>query len=221
MNRDKLKTMILLCKGKLIRLENRNNRLNSFYAPEYSMYYSLISHTRYIIEDLEEYLNFVNHYQLTVDGSIGVLDYILDNIEFEENSEKKIAEGKIFQSAKEKVKEASFCFERGDYPSTINNLNTGLELLLKEKFDIPTTITKINTAKIIEIAVKHKLGPVDYLKQAKKHISIDNEIKHRGYVPTKSDCVKALKAMEELSNKLKGMKIDITEEIRDKIYSGI
>ena len=220
MDREKLKKMIQDCRKKLNKYPGSNYITK--HENEFAIYYNIIAHTSNEIKDLQIYLKNINHKNLWIEEAITVLDYILEIIEMEGASEEKIEEGKIFQSAKEKLKEASLCFQREDYSSTINNLNTGLELLLKEKFDIPTTITKINTAKIIEIAIKHDLGPVDYLKQTKKYVSIiDNDVKHRGYKATKTDCVKALKSMEELSNKIEGIKITLTEEIRDKIYSGV
>jgi HEPN domain-containing protein len=145
--------------------------------------------------------------------------HLLNIIQIEKSSETKIEEMKIFESAEEKLKQANLSFQRGDYTSVLNNLNTALELVLKDKLGIPTTITKINTAKIIDILVKHKIGPYPYFNEAKKHIlEIDNKVKHQGYKPSKIDCINAIKAMEELLSKLKSMKIEISEEIKNKIY---
>lgn len=152
--------------------------------------------------------------------AISIMDYILEIIELEKISKSKIEEMKIFDSANEKIKEASLSFKKEDYPSVINNLNTALELLLKDILDIPTTITKINTNDLINIMVKHNAGPTQHLKEVKKHVlTIDNKIKHQGYNPSKVDCINAIKSMEELTFKLKKKDIVITDEIREKIYS--
>jgi len=84
------------------------------------------------------------------------------------------------------------------------------------KVGIPTTITKINTPKIIDVLVKHKVEPYLYLAEAKKRIvMIDNKIKHQGYLPSKIDCIHGIKAMEEVISKFR------TKEIKNKIYEGL
>jgi len=154
--------------------------------------------------------------------AIRLLDYILELLKLERTTESRISEMKIFESGNKKIKQAALSFKKDDYISAINNLNTALELVLKDKLEIPTTITKINTSKIIDICVKHKVGPYAYLSEAKKHIcSVDNKIKHQGYAPSKIDCINGIKVMEELISKLKDKEIKLTRELRDKIYAGI
>ena len=129
---------------------------------------------------------------------------------------------KIFESAEEKIKQASLSFRNNEYTSTFHNLNTALELVLKDKIGIPTTITKINTSRIIDILFKHKVKPYLYLVEARKHVLlIDNKIKDQGYSPSKIDSINGIKAMEELISKLRGKEIKLTEEIRNKIYQGL
>ncbi|ODS39294.1 MAG: hypothetical protein A7316_11150 [Candidatus Altiarchaeales archaeon WOR_SM1_86-2] len=153
---------------------------------------------------------------------ISMVDHVLELIELEKSAESKISEMKIFESATEKMKEAGLSFNKEDYSSVIHNLNTALELLLKDKLDIPTTITKINTVGIIEILVKNKTGPNAYFSEAKKHVClIDNKIKHQGYSPSKIDCINAMKVMEELMSRLKDKEIKLSDDIRNKIYRGI
>lgn len=153
---------------------------------------------------------------------ISIIDYILELLRLEKSAQSKIAEMKIFESANEKFKQAVQSFQKGDYSSTIHNLNTALELILKDKLEIPTTITKINTSKIIDIGVKYELGPYTYLSEAKKHVClVDNKIKHQGYSPSKIDCINGIKVMEELISKFRDKEIKLTEEIRKKIYAGI
>ena len=87
---------------------------------------------------------------------------------------------------------------------------------------IPTTITRINTAKIIDIAVKEKIGPYPYFSEAKKHISmVDNKVKHQSYTSGKIDCINALRVIEDLKRALQKTEIRLSDEVRDKIYSGI
>lgn len=160
--------------------------------------------------------------QLKISDAISVLRHLLEIIRIEKIGEEKIQAMKIFESAEEKMKQVNLSFRKGDYNSCFNNLNTALELVLKEKLKIPLTITKVNTAKIVEILVKHKIEPYLYLSEAKKHITnIANKIKHSGYTPSKSDCIFAIKAMEELFAQLKATTMELSEEVRNKIHEGL
>lgn len=158
----------------------------------------------------------------TTDDAVEICDYILELLELKTSSEEKIDERKIFHGAEDKLKEAGVSFSKDDKSSVINNLNTCIELALKDKLDIPTTITKINTNKIIEICIADGVGPVEYLKQIKKHVlEIDNRVKHIAYSPSKKDCIDAIKATEDFLQKAKEHPFNITAETRDKIYSGL
>jgi len=166
-----------------------------------------------LFQDLEE---------IPTSKIISMIDYILEILELEKATDSKIEEMKIFEGANEKIKQAVSSFKKEDYTSAINNLNTALELVLKDKLEIPTTITKINTARIIDICIKNKIGPYPYFSEARKHIcSIDNKIKHQGYSSSKIDCINAIKSMEELVSKLRDKKIKLNEDSRNKIYAGI
>jgi hypothetical protein len=106
--------------------------------------------------------------------------------------------------------------------STFHNLNTALELVLKDKLGIPATITGINTSNIMDVLTKYKVEPYLYLEEVRKHVLvIDNKIKHQGYCPSKIDCINGIKAMEELIAKLRNTDIELTEEIKNKIYEGL
>lgn len=160
-------------------------------------------------------------YGITTENALKLCDNILELINEEKKSKEKIEEGKIFESAKDKLNAAVISFKREDWSSTMNNLNTSIELALKDKLDIPTTIPNIQTNKIIEILVKHKLGPVEYLKEVQKHVFLDNKTKHQGYSPPKIDCVNAIKAITDLFARLDKTDIKLTEEIKKKIYGSI
>jgi len=166
-------------------------------------------------------------FTFTVDSSYpyqarSIIEHLLEIIGIERESEAKIKEGRIFESANEKLKQAGISFQNNDYSSTIHNLNTSLELVLKDKIGIPTTITTINTSTIIDILAKYKVETYLYLLEAKKHIlGIDNKIKHQGYSPSKIDCINGIKAMEELISKLRDKEIKLTDEVKNKIYEGL
>jgi len=163
-----------------------------------------------------------SYHPLSVENARSAINHILAIIEIEKTSETKIKEMKIFESANEKMKQAGLSFRREDYASTFHNLNTALELVLKDKLRIPTTITKINTSKPIDILIKEKVEPYLYLAEAKKRvIMIDNKIKHQGYSPSKIDCINGIKAMEELISELRDKEIKLSDEIRKKIYEGL
>lgn len=161
-------------------------------------------------------------FDFTVSDAFKCCTHLIEMLDIEDTFKINIEQGNIFQGARDKLDEASVCYRNDEYVGTINNLNTCLELLLKEKFRIPTTIKGINTAKIIELAVKYDLGPIKFFEQARKHVTdIDNKIKHVGYAPSKSDTIHAIKSMEELSKELENCSIELEEEIINKIYSGI
>ena len=169
---------------------------------------------------------FYNVYKSVHSFDVGdartAINHFLKILEIEKAGEAKIKEMKIFESADEKMKQAALSFRKEDYTSTFHNLNTALELVLKDKIGIPTTITRINTSKIIEILVKHKVEPFLFLSEVKKRVAlIDNKIKHQGYSPSKIDSINGVKAIEELISKLRDKEIKLTDEIKNKIYEGL
>ena len=140
----------------------------------------------------------------------------------EEETIVSIKEMKIFDNADEKMKQAKICFQNEDYPSALHSLNTSLELVLKDKLGIPSTKPNINTSNIIDLLAKYKIEPYLYLTEARKYVlNIDNKIKHTGYSPSKIDCINGIKAMEELIGKLRNINLELSEEIRNKIFEGL
>lgn len=178
-------------------------------------------------ESLPEYNElFSAAYQKTYDFTSGeacsLTKHLLQIIELEKASETKIEEIKIFESAEQKLKQVNISFREDDYVSTFHNLNTALELVLKDKLGIPATITGINTSNIMDVLTKYKVEPYLYLEEARKHVLvIDNKIKHQGYIPSKIDCINGIKAMEELIAKLRNVGMKLTEEVKNKIYEGL
>jgi len=147
------------------------------------------------------------------------LKEIVALLDISEQAIQNIDEGKIFASVEDKIKQAGISFKNQDYPGVFNNLNTALELMLKEKLQIPTTITDINTTNIIEILISEKLGPTKHLEEVKKRLLFDAHTKHRGYIPQPNECVHALKAMEDLKKVLEPMTMVLSEGVQEKIYS--
>jgi len=150
------------------------------------------------------------------------LEHILKILEIEKAGETKIKEMKIFESAEEKLRQAGLSFRNSDYPSTFNNLNTALELILKDKCGIPTTITDINTSNVIELLVKYKVEPYAHFSESRKRVTdVANRVKHQAYVPSKKEAILGIRAMEELISKLRDKEIKLTKEIKDKIFQGL
>ncbi len=157
--------------------------------------------------------------------AVAIVKHTMELIGFEKEIRAKIEAGKLFDTAHDKLEQATKIFQEGDekkYPSVLDSLNSALELMLKDKLEIPVTLTNVNTAKIVDILVSNNIGPTMYLSEAKRHISsIDNQTKHEAYRPTKVDCIKALKAAIDLETKLKNVEIKLNDEVRNKIYAGI
>ncbi len=161
-------------------------------------------------------------YGLSMAEAISIVSHLLKIIEIEKAGIEKTRNGRIFESAEDKLKEAGVCFRNDDYPSAFHCLNTSLELVLKDKLGIPTTITSINTSTIIDILVSQKIEPYLYLAEVKKHIlAMDNKIKHQGYSPSKVDCINGMKAMEDLISKLRSREIEVSDEAKKKILEGL
>jgi len=148
-----------------------------------AQYRHILVTAQHLFPDYEEYfkslLKETSETTFTIKEVNSSLKYILEIIMIEEKSEEKIRERKFFESADEKLKQAGLSFEKSDFSSTYHNLNTSLELVLKEKLRIPVTISKINTSRIIDVLVKYRVEPYLFLSEAKKHIvMIDNKMKH-------------------------------------------
>lgn len=178
-------------------------------------------------KELPEHKVFFNsewaeRYSINVSDAVEFCDYILELLELKMHSEKRIGKRNIFQEAGDKLKEAGISFSKNDSTSVINNLNTCIELVLKDKLDLPTTITKINTDKIIDICIDHKVGPVEYLKEIKEHVlEIGNTVKHQGHSPSRKDCINAIKSTEDFLKKAKRSSFRVKGEIKEKIYSEV
>jgi len=225
MDLEKLEKLEKIAKLVLKDLSESSHAYRLEYYPDHQTEFKNLMKLGY--ENIPEHREFFSASyseigRLHTSDACSIIRHLLEILEVEKASESKIKEGKIFESAEEKLKQASRSFRNGEYSTTFNNLNTALELILKDRLGIPTTITKINTSKIIEILVSHKIESYPYLSEASKHVLvIDNKIKHQGYSPSKVDCINGIKAMEELISKLRSKEIKLSEDIRNKIYEGL
>jgi len=185
-----------------------NNILNLFMAslPEHHVY------GKGVYDNINALVSYIQISEVP-----DILIHIINIIDIEEKAIKASDEFRFFDSAIDKYKQAGLSFKDGDYPSVFNSLNSALELILKDKIGIPSTITKINTAKIIDILIKNKIEPYVHLSEANnKILQIDNKVKHQGYIPSKIDAINGMKIMEEILSILKD--INIALWIIGKIY---
>jgi len=204
---------------KSLKKVDERNRLNT-YPILYALFCDIMARAASYFPDNETFFTVALKTLNTPASAEGYLYQTYQIIEREKKIESSITENKLFLGAEDKLKIAGISFQNGDYSSTFNNLNTALELILKDILGIPTTITKINTSDIINILVKEGVGPIQHLKEVQKHIlSIDNKIKHQGYNPSKIDSINAIKAMEDLLSQLNKVTININEEIKEKILN--
>jgi hypothetical protein len=221
---------------KLVKLiDVLHEELKKSYGP-YNLYMTteqkarltdLLSNVKPILKDHNYYLSTIiknceTGYITRLNEASKIIGYISTLIKIHSEYDEIKEEYRILQGAKEKLKEAGISFENNDYDSVINNLNTAIELALKDELDIPTTISKINTRKLLDICISDNIGPVDYLKEIVKHVlEIDNKTKHQGYKPSKLDCINAIASVEGFLNKVNKYPFKINESVKAKIFSGI
>lgn len=189
---------------------------------QHSKFVSILGQANGFVESINFFLESVlkEAESVQVNRASDVCDYILRMIEIENEFERDAESGSIFSSAEDKMKEALLSFKSGDFSGTIGSLNTCLEIALKDKLKIPTTVKQINTLNLLEICAKHKIWQPEFLAQAKKHVlDIDNEIKHRALKAEKKDAILALKSMEDLMGEMKKADVAVADEVREKIYS--
>lgn len=148
--------------------------------------------------------NLLNqHYAFSLSDAEDALEYILEVIEDREAGVTKVKEMSVFESAEDRVRQAGLAFLKNDFASVFHSLNIALELVLKEKAEILANLTEQTPSNVIEELVKEKVNGYKYFDAAKKRVvRIDNKIKHRAYTPKQTECISALRAMEDLMSKL-------------------
>lgn len=176
-------------------------------------------------EVLPDYTEFFSQTYKRVGNTVearAAIIHLIELIGIEKTVNAQVKEGRIFDGAEAKLKQAGLSFSEGDFSSVFNCLNTAFELIIKDKVGIPTTITNVNTANIVEVLVKHKVDPFLYVNEVRKRvIDIDNKVKHQGYSPSKIDAINGIKAMEDLVAKMKDHELILTDEVKNKICDGL
>jgi hypothetical protein len=182
----------------------------------------------HILPDHVEYVkktNLIIHEKYSRFSSNDVrymLSHILYLIDLEQSSKEKLKDFKIFDTAYDKIEFAGECLRNEDFSGVFNNLNTALELILKDKVDVPSTLKGINTANILEILVSEKVKAYQFLDEAKKRVVfISNEIKHHAYSPTQIDAIRAIRIMEELMKRIKDVNWELSEAVQNKIFKNL
>jgi hypothetical protein len=221
MKRDKFGKLLAL-----LKTDFKNQWASNITGERRERLLDLLFNARDILPDHEVYLsNLYRNYEgavvLRYGDAITAMEYIERLFAIGDELD-EVKERKFLQDAKDKLKEAGLSFEHEDYSSVINNLNTATELALKDELDIPNTISKINTRKILDICISEKIGPIDYLKELIKHVlEIDNKVKHQGYSPDKIDCINAITAVEEFLKKANKYPLKMNDVVKKKIFSGL
>jgi len=137
--------------------------------------------------------------------------------------QKDLKESKSFLSYKELIKQAGIALRDGQEGYVIHLCDSAVESFLKNSFDVPSTIVGAGTVKFLSecMILDIPSGIGLYLKEVKNKVSqIDNQVKHKGYLPSRLDAINALKAVEELFVR-KSWFENLTEEEKRKVQAGI
>jgi len=108
---------------------------------------------------------------------------------------------KQFLNSQDLLKQAGEALRQGHETFSLNLCDTAIESFLKEMFDIPSTIVGAGPVKFLSecMILDIPKGMDLYLKEVKNKVcQMNNQIKHKAYVPSRLDSINALKATEEL-----------------------
>jgi hypothetical protein len=151
-----------------------------------------------------------------------IVDNIAEFIKYEQEAEATVRHTGALATAEEKEKDAARSLEKEDYVGVMQNLNAALELALKDQLNIPTSIAKISASKMMRVLISNKVGPYMDMDEVSRHLlRFDNEGKHRTYLPTKTDCIRAMKSVQDLFAKLRAQPLRLEEDLQNKIYSEV
>ena len=220
-NLEKLKDIVSFVKGNLKTVQDKDGHMNDTGTSQIS---DIVTIAESLFPLNAMFFRKVNarlssNRILTGKEAQSILEYVDNLMGIEKKFLNHMRDRKIFESARDKLDQAIASLKNSDYPSVLNNLNTSLELTLKDTCNIPATLSQINTGRIIDLLTARNVGPVDYLKEVKRLVlSLDNKTKHQGYTPSKVDSINAIKALDDLNDRLKQTTIEITEELRREIY---
>ena len=137
--------------------------------------------------------------------------------------EKDLRESKSFLGPADLIKKAILALRQGQDAYVIYLCDAAVEAFLKEVFDVPSTIVGAGTVKFLSecmiLDIPHEMSL--YLQEVKNKVSqIDNQIKHKAYVPSRLDAINALKAVEELYARRHRF-YTLTYEEKIKVQNGI
>jgi hypothetical protein len=187
--------------------------------------FNVLSNAKKLLPDSSVYCSMVLE---DIKGDIGIgsmkicTNRIIELIDEELAADAHTEEGKLFDSARDKFNAAGKACIKGDHDAVLSCLNTSLELALKKKLEIPTVLPGINTSNVLDILISEKIGPVEHLEAVQKFIvPYDNAKKHLGLKTRDLHSVKALKAMEDFLPLWERADIKLSNDVKDKIYSGL
>lgn len=137
--------------------------------------------------------------------------------------EKDLKNTKTFLSAGDLIKKAGVALKQNQDSYCVHLCDSAVETFFKEVFDIPSTLIGAGTVKFLSecMILDIPKGMDLYLKEIKNKVSqMNNQIKHKAYVPSRLDAINALKVTEEFYSR-KNRFNDLTNEEKKKIQIGV
>ena len=134
--------------------------------------------------------------------------------------QKELKNSKSFLNPAELIKHAGMALRQGQDAYAIHLCDAAIEAFLKDVFDVPSTIVGAGTVKFLSecIILNIPNGMNLYLNEVKNKVSqIDNQVKHKAYLPSRLDAINALKAVEELyirRNRFSNLNIDEKRKVQ-------
>ncbi len=141
----------------------------------------------------------------------------------EKTKRKESKTAKQFLNSDDLLKQAGGALRNGQEAYSINLCDSAIEVFLKEMFDVPSTIVGAGNVKFLSECIILDIPPGMelYLKEVKNKVcQMNNQIKHKAYIPSRLDAINALKATEELIvRKNRFRTVAVTE--KRKVQAGI
>ena len=137
--------------------------------------------------------------------------------------EKELKGNKIFLEPSDLIKKAGIALRQGNEAYAIHLCDSAIEVFLKEAFDIPSTIVGSGSVKFLSecMILNIPKGMNLYLQETKNKVcQMNNQIKHKGYIPSRLDAINAIKVTEELFLRKSRFK-DLTLEEKKKVQIGV
>lgn len=141
----------------------------------------------------------------------------------ERKVQKEMKENKTFLNPSDLIKQAGLALRQGNEAYSINLCDSAIESFLRDIFDVPSTVVGQGSVKFLSecMILNIPAGMDFYLKEVKNKVcQMNNQIKHKGYIPTRLDAINALKVTEELYDRRNRFK-DLPLEEKRKIQEGI